>query len=212
MRRTKQCCPPAKRFARHERLFARRAKLRNLARRAQSSTLRVAPPRVQRKKPCVPRCGALPAKHFGGREGPSGLRAELPGLLDKQTAWRESARARLGSVNGGRYSADDTNTNKQGWGMGACAWVVGRCRRRLRRDGWVAAGAKTTLVQGAGVTDFSGRHKAGETGSASLENPGQSNIYNHVRILVRVDWTDMRQFDQPLKLQSGAPKMPAFQN
>lgn len=173
--RTRQTGRRTKRWARRARLFARHTEFKhlarkafwlarrllslalkrlNLARQAQSRARRVAPLRVQSKKPCAPRCGTLPAKLFGRRMGLRDLRAVLSGLHARRTAWRESARARLGSVNGTRYSADDTNTNTWGRGMGACAWVLGRSGRLLSWDDWVLAGGKTAVGRGAGDTEF----------------------------------------------------------
>lgn len=190
--RTRQTGRRAKRWARRASLFARRIEFRhlarnavwlarrllrlarkplNLARRVQTRAHRVAPLRVQSKKPCVRRCGALPAKPFGRRVGHRGLRAALPGLHAERTSRRESARARLGSVNGTRYSADDTNTNTWGRGMGACAWVLGQSGRLLSRDGWVVAGVETVVGRGAGDASVFWAAQSQRGWQAELENP-----------------------------------------
>ena len=164
-RRAKSWARRARHFARHtefrhlarqafwlaRRLLSLARKRLNLARRVQSRARRVAPLRVQSKKPCAPSCCTLPAKLSGRRVGRRGLRAALPGLRTERTSRRESAHARLGSVNGTRYSADDTNTNTWGRGMGACAWVLGRSGRMLSRDGWGVVGGRTAVSRGAFV-------------------------------------------------------------
>lgn len=137
----------AKRLTRHARLFARRADVRHLARegiglarhlpslackpsslarRAESFAHRVAAHRARSKKPCEPSRNALRTGLLGLHTQLSSLRAALSGLRAERTGWHENARARLGSVNGHRYSAGDANTNKWGRCMGACAWVLGR--------------------------------------------------------------------------------------
>lgn len=139
------CAPPSQSLAR---------KPLNLAREAESLARRVATHCAQSKKPCTPRCSALRAKLLGLRARLFGLRTTPFASRTRQAGWRENARVRLGSVNGPRYSAVDTNTNTWGRGMGACAWVLERNGRLPGRDAWAAVGGETAVGRSAGDSEI----------------------------------------------------------